>query len=176
MLTIRAASLVGGSSALELIELIIPQTSGSNDNSLFAEIVRASQYFEPDEYGRRILNPAKRFLLMRVKDKITKSIVKAERETERIEALSLAIVDAADKGQGGQLWGDMVFLVRRPFHRRATADELLPTGEVELINFQQTPTDGKKAIALAKTLLARSSEDAEFRETLESWQRRAESS
>jgi len=101
--TIRAASLVGSPAALDLIEMIMPHASSSNDDLLFSEIVRASQYFDPDDYERRILIPAKDLLLMRIKNKLIRSMARAEAEAEAearnaATARSAAMVLAPDLG------------------------------------------------------------------------------
>ena len=54
--TIRAASLVGGQSALDLIESIAERRDSLNDGAI-RESLRAWQYFDPEEYARRILVP-----------------------------------------------------------------------------------------------------------------------
>jgi len=53
--TIRAASLIGGPLALDLIETIVTEI-GPYDSPIRNELLRAWQYFDPDEYERRVLN------------------------------------------------------------------------------------------------------------------------
>jgi hypothetical protein len=96
-----------------------------------------------------------------------------------IGAVLLAIVSGAGGQLGTQLWEGVVSLVRRPFHSKATARgdptaAVVPTGEAELAALRQAPGDQQKAVALAETLLAKSSSDDEFRRALESWWQQAE--
>jgi hypothetical protein len=91
-----------------------------------------------------------------------------------IGALLLAIASGTGEGLGKQLWENVVSLIRRPFHRKATTAAAVPSGEAELAAFQQAPNDREKAVELANTLLARSDADAEFRQALERWWQQAE--
>jgi hypothetical protein len=91
-----------------------------------------------------------------------------------VGALLLAIASGAGEELSKRLWEGVVSLVRHPFHRKAAAGAVVPSGEAELAAFQQSPSDREKAVELAKTLLARSDADAEFRRRLESWWRQAE--
>lgn len=92
-----------------------------------------------------------------------------------IGALLLAIISGAGEGLGARLWDGVVSLVRRPFHRRATASDtpvaraLGSTGEAELAALQRAPADKQYAEALARVFLARADADAEFSRALESW-------
>ena len=61
---IRAASLVGGRKAMQLISNIAMQTQ---NQEIASELARAWQYFEPDEYARFVLAPAE-IKSMRVSD------------------------------------------------------------------------------------------------------------
>ena len=54
--TIRAASLVGGALSLDLIESIAAEY-GSYSSPIKNELLRAWQYFDPDEYERRVFVP-----------------------------------------------------------------------------------------------------------------------
>jgi NACHT domain len=56
--TIRAASLVGGPEALDLIKQVFANC-GNEDSALRAEIARAWQYFDADDYARHVLVPAR---------------------------------------------------------------------------------------------------------------------
>lgn len=97
-----------------------------------------------------------------------------------IGAVLVAIASGAGEGLGKQLWDGVVALVRRPFRRKTDINgnvvtaELVSVGDAQLATFQQAPADQNKAIALAEALLARSGDDAEFRQALESWWRQAE--
>ncbi len=53
---IRAASLVGGQSALELIEYVA-KNYGGRSSKLQEEILRAWQYFDHDDYAQRVVEP-----------------------------------------------------------------------------------------------------------------------
>jgi hypothetical protein len=94
-----------------------------------------------------------------------------------IGAVLLAIAGGAGSQLGGQLWGSVVSLVRRPFRREDPGGDAVAavvSGEAELAALQQTPDDQRKAEALAAVLLARSGVDEEFRLALGSWWQRAE--
>jgi hypothetical protein len=95
--TIRAASLVASPAALDLIEIIIPQASINNDNSLFSEIIRASQYFDTDDYERRM----KQALLIRIRNNITKSL--AELAEAEIAAAAQSAAEILAPGLGKNL-------------------------------------------------------------------------
>ena len=53
---IRAASLVGGQSALDLIEYVAKNSKGRS-SKLQNEILRAWQYFDHDDYAQRVVEP-----------------------------------------------------------------------------------------------------------------------
>lgn len=97
-----------------------------------------------------------------------------------IGAVLSAIIGGAGGQLGTQLWGGLVSLVRRPFHRKeaargdAVAAEVVPAGKAELAALQQAPGDQRRAVALAEALLARSGSNDEFRHALESWWAQAE--
>lgn len=88
-----------------------------------------------------------------------------------IGAVLLAVVTGASEALGGQLWAGVVSLVRRPIrHRAAAGNEVaVASGEAELAAFQHAPDDQRKAVTLAKRLLARAAADAEFGQALQEW-------
>ncbi len=55
--TIRAASLIGGPAALDLIEMIAAAYSGRGVRRIHSEATRAWQYFDAEDYARRVLGP-----------------------------------------------------------------------------------------------------------------------
>ena len=55
--TIRAASLVGGPTAIELIEDIVSKYPEDQCDSLLQEVKRAAQYFDTGDYEHRVVVP-----------------------------------------------------------------------------------------------------------------------
>jgi hypothetical protein len=53
--TVRAASLVGGPAALDLIEQVVGKVRAARPGAFDSEVSRAWQYFDIDEYARRVL-------------------------------------------------------------------------------------------------------------------------
>jgi hypothetical protein len=89
-----------------------------------------------------------------------------------VAAVLTAVVTGVSETLGGQLWAGVVALVRRPLRGRKGLAGELPTaglGEAELTALQGAPGDRQKAVALAETLLARASADAEFQQALHQW-------
>lgn len=58
--TIRAASLVGGFAALDLIESVISRYPEHNSSKPVTEVTRAWQYFDHEDYARRVVAPLER--------------------------------------------------------------------------------------------------------------------
>ena len=89
-----------------------------------------------------------------------------------IGAVLAAIAGGAGGALGSQLWAGLSALVRRPFRRaHASGDSAaaLPSGSAELAALEQSPSDQRRAVALAKVLVARADADGEFRDALAAW-------
>jgi hypothetical protein len=89
-----------------------------------------------------------------------------------IGAVIAAVAGGAGGALGTQLWAGVYALVHRPFrHAHLTRDtaEGVPDGAAELAALEQTPSDGRRAVALAEALLARAGADPQFRTALEGW-------
>lgn len=93
-----------------------------------------------------------------------------------LSAVLLAVVTGASEALGGQLLSGLASLIRRPWHRKAAENgqAALPSGEAELTALRESPNDQRRALELAKVLLARSGADAEFGQGLQRWWVQAE--
>jgi len=91
-----------------------------------------------------------------------------------IGAVLLAVVTGASETLSGQLWAAVVSLVRRPPHRKMSANSDVTSGEAELAALLQTSQNQQKAVALAERLLTRAAADVEFDQALKDWWERAE--
>lgn len=87
-----------------------------------------------------------------------------------IGAVLLAIVSGAAGEAGSRLWDGLTALVRRPFRHRASEGAVaVSSGDEELAALQQTPGDERRALALARALVARADADEDFQHELEIW-------
>jgi len=88
----------------------------------------------------------------------------------------LAVITGTSEALSGQLWAEVVSLVRRPMRHRAAegGQSAVASGKAELLGLQQAPADQQKAVALARALLARSRTDPHFQQALEDWWSQAE--
>ena len=82
-----------------------------------------------------------------------------------------AVITGTSEALGGELWKQIVSLIRQPKQHVAAADSqgTISPGEPELAALQQSPHDQEKAIALAEVLLSRARADVSFERTLHTW-------
>ena len=89
----------------------------------------------------------------------------------------LAVVTGVSEALSGQLWAEVVSLIRRPLRHKTISSgdaAAVPSGEAELVALQQALGDEQKALALAEVLLARADADDSFMQALVSWWEQAE--
>jgi hypothetical protein len=93
-----------------------------------------------------------------------------------IGAVLAAVAGGAGGALGGQVWAGLITLVSRPFrHVHTTGDDTatLPGGSAELVALRDSPTDARRAVALAEVLMARADADNGFRDSLQAWWQQA---
>lgn len=99
-----------------------------------------------------------------------------------ITAAALTALAGTVGGEAGrQTWQGLTALVRRPFRRGAAPDAApggppaISSGELELVDLENSPADPLRAQALATALGVRAALDDEFRALLEEWWQQARS-
>lgn len=91
-----------------------------------------------------------------------------------VGAVLLTVVTGATEALGGQLWAAVTALVRRPARGNSLGRRAVGLGGAELTALEQTPADQRKAVPLARVLLARAAADSEFDRALRQWWQQAE--
>jgi hypothetical protein len=89
-----------------------------------------------------------------------------------IGAVLAAVAGGVGGAIGSQVWAGLSMLVRRPFRHMPGSHDgmaLLPSGSAELAALQDSPTDERRAVALAEVLVARANADSGFRDALQVW-------
>lgn len=100
-----------------------------------------------------------------------------------ITAAALTALAGTVGGEAGrQTWQGLTALVRRPFRRGAAQDvepdgsPVISSGELEVVDLENSPADPLRAQALATALGVRAALDDEFRALLEEWWQHARTS